>query len=151
MAIKSISLVSKIRTWLRKFVRRWWWFKAAKIYGNHLAPTVRLSRTTILDKTNPRGVYVSDYVYFAGGTVVLSHDMCREMRAITTIGKKCFIGANAIIMPGVTIGDEVIVGAGSVVTKDIPSNSIVGGNPAKVIRQGIHTDKYGVLKKEKTE
>lgn len=48
---------------------------------------------------------------------------------------------------GVRIGDEVIVGAGSVVTKDVPSNSIVAGNPARIIRQGITTRKYGQLDK----
>ena len=48
-------------------------------------------------------------------------------------------------MPGVTIGDQVIVGAGSVVTKDVPSGSIVGGNPAKIIRSNIQTIAYGRL------
>ncbi|WP_369682643.1 sugar O-acetyltransferase [Methanosphaera cuniculi] len=51
------------------------------------------------------------------------------------IGKRCWIGTNAIILPGVTIGDNVIVAAGSVVTKDIPDNMIVGGVPAHIIRE----------------
>lgn len=63
----------------------------------------------------------------------------------TVIGKRCFIGSNAIIICNVKIVDEVIVGAGAVVTKDVPSNSIVAGNPAKIIRQNIHTGKYGYL------
>lgn len=45
----------------------------------------------------------------------------------------CFIGANSIILPGVTIGSYSIIGAGSVVTKDVPSRSVVAGNPAKII------------------
>lgn len=64
-----------------------------------------------------------------------------------TIGSKCFIGVNAIVMPGVTIGDCVVIGSGSVVTKDIPSNCVACGNPAKVIRTGIHTTKYGQISK----
>ena len=48
-------------------------------------------------------------------------------------------------MCGVTIGDEVIVGAGAVVTKDVPSNSIVGGNPARIIRSNIRTKRFGQL------
>lgn len=95
------------------------------------------------------GVYASDYVYFAGGVIVLAHDMCRMLRTTTRIGQKCFIGSNAIIMPGVTIGDEVIVGSRAVLTKDVSSNCIVAGNPAKVIKQGIHTTNYGVLINEK--
>lgn len=42
-----------------------------------------------------------------------------------------------------TIGDEVVIGAGSVVTKDIPSNSVAVGNPARVIKSGIHCGKFG--------
>lgn len=55
----------------------------------------------------------------------------------TYIGDRCFIAMNAIIMPGVKIGRECIVGAGSVVTKDVPDHCIVAGNPAKIIRTGI--------------
>ena len=151
MGANKIGFLSSIRTWIRKYIRKWWWFKAVKIYGNHLHPTVRLSSTTTLDKANPGGVIADEYTYFAGGVIVLAHDMCRELRATTKIGRKCFIGANAIIMPGVTIGDEVIVGSGAVVTKDVPSNCIVAGNPAKIIKQGIHTDKYGVLLKNEVK
>ncbi|MEO8829765.1 acyltransferase [Lapillicoccus sp.] len=50
------------------------------------------------------------------------------------IGADCWIGMGVCILPGVTIGDRVIVGAGSVVTHDLPSNSLAVGNPAKVIR-----------------
>lgn len=49
------------------------------------------------------------------------------------IGDYVYIGTNALIMPGVTIGDNVLVAAGSVVTKSIPSNVVVGGNPAKIL------------------
>lgn len=48
-------------------------------------------------------------------------------------------------MAGVTIGDEVIVGSGAVITKNVPSHTIVAGNPARVIREGIRTKKYGQL------
>ncbi|KAK9242323.1 trimeric LpxA-like protein [Lipomyces tetrasporus] len=52
-----------------------------------------------------------------------------------TIGKDCWIGGNTVILPGVTIGDGVTVGASSVVTKDIPSYSIAVGSPARVIKK----------------
>lgn len=50
------------------------------------------------------------------------------------IGKNCWVGAGAIILPGITIGDNTVVGAGSVVTKDLPENVVAYGNPCKVAR-----------------
>ena len=51
------------------------------------------------------------------------------------IGNKVWIGAHATILPGVTIGDGAVVAAGAVVTKDVPSNVVVAGVPAKVIKE----------------
>jgi acetyltransferase-like isoleucine patch superfamily enzyme len=51
------------------------------------------------------------------------------------IGEDCWLGGNAIVLPGVTIGRGVTVGAGSVVTKDVPDFCVVAGNPARVIRK----------------
>jgi acetyltransferase-like isoleucine patch superfamily enzyme len=50
------------------------------------------------------------------------------------IGKNVWIGANATVLPGVTIGDGAIIAAGAVVTKEVPANVIVGGVPAKIIK-----------------
>lgn len=55
------------------------------------------------------------------------------------IGNYTFVGEGAMIMPGVTIGDDCIIGAGSVVTKSVPDNTIVAGNPIRVIGR---TDEY---------
>jgi maltose O-acetyltransferase len=52
-----------------------------------------------------------------------------------SIGDDCWIGGNAIILPGITIGKACVIGAGSVVTKDIPDNSMAAGNPAKLIKK----------------
>lgn len=51
-----------------------------------------------------------------------------------TIGEDCWFGGNCIVLPGVTIGRGVVIGAGSVVTKDVPSYKVVVGNPARVLR-----------------
>ena len=51
------------------------------------------------------------------------------------IGENCWIGAGALIMPGVTIGDNSVIGTGSVVTKDIPANVVAYGNPCRVARE----------------
>ena len=63
----------------------------------------------------------------------------------THIGKNCFIAVNSIILPGVKIGNQVIVGAGSVVTKDVPNNCVVAGNPAKIIRTNIKMNDFAAL------
>ena len=62
------------------------------------------------------------------------------------VGRRCFIGGGATLLPGVTIGDESIVAAGSVVMNDVPSRTIVAGNPATVIRSGIEVGRFGRLK-----
>ena len=51
------------------------------------------------------------------------------------IGRDVWIGGGAIILPGVTIGDRAVIGAGSVVTKDIPPNTVAVGNPCRVVRE----------------
>ena len=63
----------------------------------------------------------------------------------TKIGRNCFIGVRSLILPGVTIGDECCIGAGSVVTKDIPSNSVAVGCPARVVKTGIKMNDHAVI------
>lgn len=58
-----------------------------------------------------------------------------------TVGNNVWFGAHVCVLPGVTIGDNCVIGAGSVVTKDIPSNSVAVGNPCRVIRKVDKTDK----------
>jgi acetyltransferase-like isoleucine patch superfamily enzyme len=52
----------------------------------------------------------------------------------TTVRRGATIGAGAVILPGITIGEEAMIGAGSVVTKDVPSRAVVVGNPARIVR-----------------
>lgn len=118
----------------------------SRVKGMHISKTARVSWHVNLDKASPKGIFIDDESYLASGVTVLAHDFARLTgRLNTKIGKRCFIGVNAIIMPGITIGDEVIVGAGAVVTKDVPSHCIVAGNPAKIIKEGIKTGRYGHL------
>ena len=75
----------------------------------------------------------------APGSVILAHDASTIIHTgksrveRTIIGKRVFLGANAVILPGITIGDGVIIGAGAVVTKNVPAGVVVGGNPAKIL------------------
>ena len=115
------------------------------LYGMHIDKTARISYGAKLDKTNPKGIHIGEESYIASGAIVFTHDFSRSIHKDTHIGKRCFIGANAIIMCGVKIGDEVIIGSGAIVTKDVPDNCIVAGNPARILKEGIHTGKFGKL------
>lgn len=63
-----------------------------------------------------------------------------------TIGNNVWIGGNVVILPGVTIGDNAVIGAGSVVTKDIPANVVAAGNPCRVIREITEEDRHFYFK-----
>ena len=124
-------------------IRHWY---LTTIFKMDIAPGAKISFGTKLDKTFPAGIHIGEESYLASGAIVFTHDFTRALKVHTSIGKKCFIGANVIIMAGVKIGDEVIIGSGSIVTKDVPSNCIAVGNPAKIIKENIETIKYGQLK-----
>ena len=70
-----------------------------------------------------------------------------KMNLITKIGNDVWVGCNSVILPGVIIGDGAVIGAGSVVTKDVPSYAIVGGVPAKIIRYRFNEEYINLLKK----
>jgi len=82
-----------------------------------------------------KGTYIAPNV----GLITSNHDPNNPKAHLTPkdihIGKECWIGMNSIVLPGVTLGDKTVVGAGSVVTKSFPEgNCIIAGNPAKVLR-----------------
>jgi len=112
-------------------------------YDIHI--TCEMERRLNLDRVNPQGIHIGAHTIVTSGVTILSHKLIplkSQNRYIgenveTHIGRFCVIGIGATVMGGVTIGDEVVVGAGAVVTKDVPSNCIVAGNPARIIRSGI--------------
>lgn len=137
--------MTKIRNFIRLIVITVKHIILTKFYNMDIAKSARISFGTKLDKTNPSGIHIGDETYIASGAIIFAHDFARNMHADTYIGKRCFIGANAIVMCGITIGDNVIIGSGSVVTKDIPSNCIAAGNPARILKENIRTKKFGQL------
>ncbi len=85
-----------------------------------------------LDAINPHLVTIGDCTCVGSETCLITH--CPINPGKIKIGKNVWIGFRCIILPNVTIGDGALIGAGSVVTSDIPPNSIACGNPAVVIR-----------------
>lgn len=107
-------------------------------YKMDIGKNCRISWKAHLDKSvNPRGIHIGDNTWILNGAMILAHDHCRGLKADTYIGSDCVVGIRSIVMPGITIGDQSVIGGGSVVTKNIPSNCIAVGNPAKVIKEGI--------------
>lgn len=112
---------------------------------------------TCVDDTH---IYVGSHTLF-GPNVVLAtagHPMMPELRKHGIqynmpihIGENCWLGASVIVVPGVTIGDNVVIGASSVVTKDIPSNSVAMGTPCRVVRQINDHDKEYYFKDKKID
>ena len=113
------------------------------VFGMDLHPTTQFSLSAYFDRTYPKGVHVDSESWVALGATILTHDRTRGLYLDTRIGKRCFIGARSVVLPGVQVGDECIVAAGAVVTKDVPPRCIVAGNPAKIIREGIEVGAYG--------
>ena len=102
---------------------------------------------TFVDDTH---IYIGDYTML-GPNVVLAtagHPIDPDLRRRglqynlpVRIGSNCWLGAGVIVLPGVTIGDNTVVGAGSVVTKDLPSTVVAVGNPCRVLRPVGEHDK----------
>lgn len=115
--------------------------------GVDISKEAKVSLKSSIDFTNPKGVHIEKGAYIAFGATVLSHCFVRGLHLDTYIHENTFIGANALIMPGLHIGPNSIVGAGAVVTKDVPPNSIVVGNPARMVRDGIKVGNFGRLLK----
>ncbi len=101
-----------------------------------------------VDKNFPELITIGDNSYITGGTTLLCHkrDISKYKKGIKlfdlpykkapiNIGPGCSTGTNTLILPGVTIGEGAVIGAGSLVTKDIPAWTLAVGRPAKVVKE----------------
>ena len=95
---------------------------------------------TCVDDTH---IYIGDHTMLGLNCILVTanHPILPELREKAYqyslpihIGQNCWLGAGVIVVPGVTIGDNTVIGAGSVVTKDIPSNVVAVGNPCHILR-----------------
>ena len=118
------------------------------LHANHAGYHVHFGKNvyanfglTLVDDTH---IFVGDCTMFGPNVVVATagHPILPELREKglqynmpVHIGRNCWLGAGVIVMPGVTIGDNTVIGAGSVVTRDIPANVVAVGNPCRVMRE----------------
>lgn len=117
------------------------------IFKMDIGQNTIVHHTARIDKSiNPKGIHIGSNCRILRDSVILAHDHCRNLVTDTLIGDNCIIGIRAIILPGIQIGNHVLIGAGSVVTKDIPDHCIAVGNPAKILKVGeINIDNKGRL------
>lgn len=110
---------------------------------------------TLVDDTH---IYVGDYTMIGPNVTIATagHPILPELRekayqynAPVHIGRNCWLGAGVVVLPGVTIGDNTVIGAGSVVTKDIPENVVAVGNPCHVLRPIGERDREYYFKNRK--
>lgn len=123
-------------------------------FGNSVYANFNL---TMVDDTH---IYVGDYTMFGPNVTVATagHPIDPELRSKAYqynmpvhIGRNCWLGAGVVVLPGVTIGDNSVIGAGSVVTKDIPPNVVAVGNPCRVLREINERDKEYYFKDRKID
>ena len=123
-------------------------------FGNSVYANFNL---TAVDDTH---IYVGDNTMIGPNVTLASagHPILPELREKAyqynmpvKIGKNCWLGAGVIVLPNVTIGDNTVIGAGSVVTKDIPANVVAVGNPCRVLREIGEKDKEYYFKDRKID
>jgi len=127
---------------LRKIYRRF--FKYDQVNecikkGLIVGKNFNIQDEVIIDHSHTWHIEIGDDVTLAPRVHILAHDASTKTHlnyariGKVKIGSRVFIGASTIILPGVTIGDDVVIGAGSVVSRDIENGKVVAGNPARVV------------------
>lgn len=117
------------------------------IKGMDIGKNVSVSKSATMERAYPKSIHIGDNSRISIEAMVLGHDYFRgKEQSDTYIGHNTTIGGRAIILPGLKVGNHCFIGAGAVVTKDIPDHCLVGGNPAKILRVGIElNDHYQII------
>jgi acetyltransferase-like isoleucine patch superfamily enzyme len=114
-----------------------------RMRGVKIGKKVHIGPMVTIDDVYPNFVFIEDGVSLAGQIYILTHNkpleyhkhLSESFLGPVTIKKNAWIAIGVIILPGVTVGEGAIVASGSVVTRDVPPNTMVGGVPAKVLRE----------------
>lgn len=102
------------------------------VWGMDIHPSAKIANSALIDRTWPRGIHIAAGCDIDEEAVVLTHDMTRGIYLDTRLGEGCRLGARAIVLPGLTIGEACVIAPGAVVTKDMPPRSYAIGNPAQI-------------------
>ncbi|MFD4957921.1 acyltransferase [Microbacterium sp. NPDC058389] len=112
----------------------------------HIHDRVRMNQTSIAAVVEvvveeavgiARGVYIADHMHGFDDPALPVRDQPLARVAPVRVRRGAWLGQNAVVMPGVTIGEGAVVGANSVVTRDVPARTVVAGAPARVIREFV--------------
>jgi Acetyltransferase (isoleucine patch superfamily) len=136
--------LKKIFFWLLDIIRDFipfssWRSKILNIQGVKVGKNVFIGRGVVIDRVVPHLISIGNNAVITDRVIVLTHDSSHLIRGQQPkvgpikIESNVFIGVNSVILPGVTIGHNSIIGAGSIVNKNIPPNVKAVGNPARVI------------------
>lgn len=113
--------------------QRWNALVRKHLWKMTIADDAWIAQSAYIDRTYPAGIHIQSGVVIEDEASILTHDMTRGIYRNTHIGKNSVIGARAIIMPGISIGENCVIDPGSVVIKDAPAQSHLRGNPAKSV------------------
>lgn len=155
-AVRSVRyrLLHALARYLPMFPR--WRVALHRMRGVHIGEEVFIGSDVFIDNTYPESIVIEDMVTIISRTMILGHTFIPHhltdvmgddgpAKKGAVLKKGCYLGAQCIVMPGVTIGENAVVGAGSIVTTDIPPNSVAMGSPARAVRT-FHLGKNDLLR-----
>ena len=137
-----------LRQHLSRLVRCFYtYFYLKSLKGMDIGKNCSVTKSATMERAYPKSIHIGDNSRISIEAMVLGHDFFRgKEQSDTFIGHNTVIGGRSIVLPGLKIGNHVFVGAGAVVTKDIPDHCLVAGNPAKIVRVGIElNDHYQII------